>query len=180
MSLLPNPLHPAVVHLPVALAVLVPLVAAGSLWMIRHGSAPRVAWGVATAALAALVGSAWLALETGQQQEERVENVVSEQVIGAHEEAAETFLAISSGVLVISMLGFVNGRAGTAGRALGSMGTLAVLAAGWNVGRSGGELVYQHGAASAYAVTARAAVESDGVLSPTPPRSEQEESRDGR
>ena len=35
-SLIPNPLHPAVVHIPVALAVLLPLVAVGALGFIHR------------------------------------------------------------------------------------------------------------------------------------------------
>ncbi|HEX6942959.1 MAG TPA: hypothetical protein VF128_08515 [Gemmatimonadaceae bacterium] len=38
MSLIPNPLHPAVVHLPVAIAVLVPIVAVAALVFIRRGA----------------------------------------------------------------------------------------------------------------------------------------------
>jgi hypothetical protein len=58
--MLPDPLHPAVVHLPMALAVLIPA----------------------------------LALETGKDEEDRVERVVSEDLIEAHEEAAERFLLL--------------------------------------------------------------------------------------
>jgi hypothetical protein len=35
-------------------------------------------------------------------------------------------------------------------RLVGTAGTMAVLAAGWNVGHSGGQLVYQHNAGAAY------------------------------
>jgi hypothetical protein len=33
---------------------------------------------------------------------------------------------------------------------VGTVGTLAVLGAGWNVGHSGGQLVYVHNAGAAY------------------------------
>ena len=39
---------------------------------------------------------------------------------------------------------------GSAARLVGILGTLVVLWAGVQVGRAGGELVYEHGAASAY------------------------------
>lgn len=36
--MLPNPLHPSIVHFPVVLAFLLPLFAAGALWAIRLGA----------------------------------------------------------------------------------------------------------------------------------------------
>jgi len=149
-SLIPNPLHPAVVHLPIAFAVLLPLFAVGALWFIRRGSRPRAAWGVFVAMSAALVASAWVSLQTGEQQEERVEDVVAEASIHQHEEAADLFLAVSAGVLIVALGGLAGGRIGQAGRWLSTAGTVAVLASGWNVGHSGGMLVYRDGAASAY------------------------------
>ena len=150
-SLIPNPLHPAVVHLPIAFAVILPIFAAGALWFIRRGSRPRAAWGVFVAMSAALVASAWVSLQTGEQQEERVEDVVSEQSIHQHEEAADLFLAVSAGVFVAALGGLAGGRIGQAGRWLAAAGTVAVLVSGWNVGHSGGMLVYRDGAANAYA-----------------------------
>lgn len=161
-SFLPNPLHPAVVHLPIAFAVLLPLFAVGALWFISRGSKPRAAWGVFVAMLAALVVSAWVSLQTGEQQEERVEDVVSEGTIHVHEEAAELFLTISTGVLVLALGGFVGGRVGRASRWVAAAGTAAVLGSGWNVGHSGGMLVYRDGAASAYAQSGAGSASGSG------------------
>lgn len=152
-SLIPDPLHPAVVHLPVAFAVILPLFAIGAIWFIRRGSRPRAAWGVTVAMAVALVASAWVSLQTGEQQEERVEDVVGEAAIHQHEEAAELFIAVSAGVLVIALGGLAPGRLGQLSRWATAAGTIAVLGAGWNVGHSGGMLVYRDGAASAYANT---------------------------
>jgi hypothetical protein len=151
MSLLPNPLHPAVVHLPVAIAVLVPIVAIVALLFIRRGARPRTAWGVTVALLGALLLSGWVSLKTGEQQEERVEEVVAERSIHTHEEAAELFLMTTAVVLAISLTGLARGRVGQAGRWVATLGTVGILGAGWNVGHTGGMLVYRDGAASAYA-----------------------------
>ena len=176
-SLIPNPLHPAVVHLPIAFAVMLPLFAIGALWFIRRGSRPRAAWGVFVAMSAALVASAWVSLQTGEQQEERVEDVVSEASIHQHEEAAGLFLAVSAGVLIVGVGGLVGGRIGQVGRLVATAGTVAVLASGWNVGHSGGMLVYREGAASAYAQSggtgASGAQEQEG------PRGDNERRRGG-
>lgn len=150
-SLIPNPLHPAVVHLPVAFAVILPLFAIGAIWFIRRGSRPRAAWGVTVAMAAALAASAWVSIQTGEQQEERVEDVVSERSIHEHEEAAELFLAVSAGLLIVSVAGLAGGRLGQVGRLVTAAGTLAVLGTGWRVGHTGGMLVYRDGAGTAYA-----------------------------
>jgi hypothetical protein len=149
-SFIPSPLHPAVVHLPIAFAVLVPAFAVGALWAIRRGARPLRAWGVATAMFAALSLSSWVAVETGEQADEQVESVVPDAPIEAHEEAAEAFLALSVIVLGIAAVGLRTGRIGRAARALGTVGAVALLGAGWRVGHSGGELVYRYGAARAY------------------------------
>lgn len=149
--MIPNPLHPAIVHFPVVLVVLLPLVLGGALWAIRRGASPRRAWAVPLAAAAALTLSAWLAVETGQSQEERVEAVVPEAPFKAHEEAAEQFLAFSGVFLLVATAGLVGGSVGRAARYVSLVGALGLLAAGVRVGHTGGQLVYTHGAASAYA-----------------------------
>jgi uncharacterized membrane protein len=165
-SLIPNPLHPAVVHLPIAFAVLLPLFAIGALWFIRRGSKPRAAWSVFVAMSLGLVASAWVSLQTGEQQEERVEDVISEASIHQHEEAADLFLAVSASVLVVALGGLAGGRVGQASRWLAAAGTVAVLASGWNVGHSGGMLVYRDGAASAYVTDGRVRSEGGDVAQP--------------
>ena len=59
--MLPNPLHPAIVHFPVVLAFLLPIFALGALWAIRRGARPRRAWAIPLAASLALAASAWVA-----------------------------------------------------------------------------------------------------------------------
>ena len=149
-NLIPNPLHPAVVHLPIALTVLVPVFAAAALIAIRRGARPLRAWGITTALLATLSLSAWVSLETGEGQEERVERVVPERAIDTHAEAAESFLVLSLLVLGVAGVGLLKGKVGTAGRLVAAAGTLALIVSGYTVGHSGGSLVYEHGAASAY------------------------------
>jgi uncharacterized membrane protein len=148
--MIPDPLHPAVVHLPIALAVLIPGLAILGILLIQKKLLPARSWGLIVLLQALLVGSGWLALETGEEQEDRVERVVAERHIEAHEEAAERFLVIAALGLVASAAGLLPGRVGGPGRIVAALATLGVLAAGVSVGHSGGELVYKHGAASAY------------------------------
>ena len=166
MSLVPNPLHPAVVHLPIAIAVLVPIVAVVALVFIRRGARARTAWGVTVALLGALLLSGWVSLKTGEQQEERVEDVVAERSIHVHEEAAELFLVTTAAVLAISLAGLAGGRIGQAGRWVATLGTVGILGAGWNVGHTGGMLVYRDGAAGAYVTDAQVRSEGANVEQP--------------
>jgi uncharacterized membrane protein len=144
------PLHALVVHLPIALTVLVPVVAITALWLGRRTMPAPQAWRFAVAALALQLGSGWLAMQTGEGEEDTVETVLSEGRLHGHEEAADLFLVVSAGVLFVAAGGLLPNRLGRTLRVAGAAGTLVTLAAGWNVGHSGGQLVYRYGAASAY------------------------------
>lgn len=151
---MPNPLHPAVVHFPLVLSVLIPFVAAVALFVSRRPGAGRGAWIGLTVMAALLVGSTWLAIETGQQQEDVVERVVSERLIQGHEEAAEGLLLGSAILTAVILLGLAPARVGRGARWLSVPTGLVVLVLAVRVGDLGGKLVYQHGAASAYVTSA--------------------------
>jgi hypothetical protein len=102
------------------------------------------------ALLLLLAVSSWVATETGEDQEDRVESVVPEVALETHEESADTFLTITLVLFGVSLVGVAPGVVGLAARALTTAGTAVILVAGYQVGHSGGELVYTHGAASAY------------------------------
>src|SRR5262245_23042680 len=108
--MLPDPLHPAVVHLPIALAVIVPLIAIGGLAAIRIGSLPQRAWLAAVLLQALLAGSAWLAVHTGGDQYDRVKEVVAEEHIDEHAESAEWFAWIATATVLIFAAGLLRGR----------------------------------------------------------------------
>ena len=154
--MLPDPLHPAVVHFPIALAALIPLLALLTLLVIARGWLPVRTWSLIVLLQALLVGSAWFAQETGEEQEERVERVVAERHIEEHEEAAEYLLPLAAAGLALAAAGLLPGRPGTLARVVASGASLIVLATAVRVGHSGGALVYQHGAASAYTATEQA------------------------
>lgn len=148
--MLPDPIHPAIVHLPVALALLLPAMAGGAFLLARRGTPIRTLWSGVAVAAALLVGSAWLAVETGEDQEDRVEKVVSEGALETHEERANLFLALATGTLVLSLVGLAKDRVGRIGRVAATVAAVALLPAGYVVGHSGGQLVYRDGAAQAY------------------------------
>jgi hypothetical protein len=151
--------HPKVVHIPMALGVLMPIIAGGLLLAWWRSWLPGRGWFLAIGLQAILLGSGVLALRTGEAEEARVERVVAERFIEAHEEAAEVFVWSSGGVLALMILAAALGsrRAALPTAAAATLGTLLVLGLGYRTGQAGGRLVYQHGAAQAYAGTAGAA-----------------------
>jgi uncharacterized membrane protein len=148
--MLPDPLHPAVVHLPIAFAVLVPGLAVLGTWLIYKSFLPARSWILIVFLQALLVGTGWLALETGEREEDRVERVVAEDPIESHEEAAERFLLLAGIGFLVSGAGLLPRQGGAVGRVAGTAATIVVLAGGISVGHSGGKLVYEYGAANAY------------------------------
>ncbi len=148
--MLPDPLHPAIVHLPIAIALLIPVFSILGILAIRSDLLPRRVWWGVVLLQALLAGSAWLATETGENEEERVERVLEHDLIHEHEEAAERLLLLAAIGLVPVGLGLWAGRRGAIGRLLHVLLALVVVAAAISTGRLGGELVYQHGAATAY------------------------------
>jgi uncharacterized membrane protein len=160
--MLPDPLHPAVVHFPIVLMFLLPLAALAAVWYRRRYPERRGAWVLTTALAGALTLSAWVAVETGERDEEKVEEAVPEASLEAHEEAAQRFLLLSAGVLVLAGAGLLRGRIGSAARLATTAGAFGLVAAGALVGHSGGELVYRHGAAAAYAAAGTGAGEAVG------------------
>ncbi len=148
---IPDPLHPAVVHFPIVFAMLLPLVALVTAWAIRRGTVARQSWLLVVALGAALLVSGWVAEQTGSREEEQVESVVSESAIHEHEEGAERFVLLAGATLIVLVVGMAPGALGGAARGLGLAAALGLVAVGWQVGHSGGSLVYRDGAASAYA-----------------------------
>ncbi len=148
--MIPDPLHPAVVHFPIVFVFLLPVIALGALWAIRRGAAPRPAWLAVVVMAALLTASSWAAVQTGGVQEDRVEDMVAEGPLESHEEAGERFLILSVIGLAVVVTGLARGSLGRVGRWAGVAAAGALLLAGWQVGHTGGELAYRHGAAAVY------------------------------
>jgi len=162
-------LHPKIVHLPIALAVLLPLLSGGVLLGWWRGFFQARVWWLVVALQVILVGSGFAALQTGEIDEDSVERVVAEALIEAHEEAAQVFVVASIGVLALgAAAGFVRKEGTARGLAAASVvGTLVVLGLGFRVGQAGGDLVYRHGAAAAFTQAAPASPAGAAAAQPT-------------
>ena len=145
------PLHPAMVHVPLGLAVIAPIVMTGLALALWRGLIPRRSWVVAVVLQGLLVAGGAVALRTGERDEKRVEQVVGKAAVEAHEQAAEVFVMAAAAVLAVTVLVLgLPGRAAAAAAATATVGALAVAALAYAVGSAGGELVYVRGAARAY------------------------------
>jgi uncharacterized membrane protein len=148
------PLHPFVVHLPIALALLLPLLAASALvaWW-RDWLPGRRAWTPVVVLQALLLASLFAAARTGEAEEERVEAFVGESSLEQHEEAAERLLVAAGAVSLLTAVPLVlrGGARARAAALLAALCMLAVTTLAVQTGKAGGELVYREGAAAAYA-----------------------------
>ena len=150
---MPEPLHPAVVHFPLALAILLPLVTlviCMGMWM---GGFQRRTWILVVLLQALLVGSAWYAKKTGSNEATKVEAVTGQDAVTAHEEKAELFFYVAIGSAALSLVTvFMLGskKAAGWGGTLTFVATLATAYFALETGRLGGDLVWKHGAADAY------------------------------
>jgi uncharacterized membrane protein len=151
--MIPTPLHPALVHLPLGMSLLLPVIAIVFTWTLWTGRLRTRAWLVVVLLLATLLGAGLVAMNTGQREEERVEAVVPEAAIATHEALAEQFLWITGITLVVAAVVLVLRRpmAVRAGTVATVLFAFLVTGAALRVGHAGGQLVYVHNAAAAYA-----------------------------
>src|SRR5262245_2875991 len=109
-----TPIHPAIVHVPLGLSVVIPIVATGLMVWLWRGRGNKAVWLLVIVLQVFVVGGGLLALRTGESDEERVERTVGERPLEAHEEAGKLFVATAGVALlasVIVLLPRVRGRA---------------------------------------------------------------------
>lgn len=161
----PFPLHPALVHLPLGLAFILPALALGFAWAAWKNPLKRRAWILIVVLQAVLLGAGFLAMNTGEREGERIERAVPKAAIERHEELAEQFLWATGITLVVAASALVFRRPAAVRILTGSavVGALLVAAAALRVGHAGGQLVYVHNAGAAYATGNRALTEVPSV-----------------
>lgn len=145
MNLIPDPLHPAVVHFPIVLILLGTLVSIVAVFW-RKGFVPAFAAALLTVGA---VG-AWVAVETGESDGGLVEDTTPavEQLVEAHEDWAKRTLTVAIITAVIAIGAAALFRFPRVARGVGVAAALAAGIASWSVyetGHRGGALVYRHG-----------------------------------
>jgi uncharacterized membrane protein len=141
------PLHPAVVHLPIGLSLVMPIVAIALGIAVWRAKLPRSALALVAGLQLVLAGSAFAAMELGHREEKRAEEVAPREAIHEHEEAGEALVWSSVGVLALAIAALaVPARRAQIVAALTAAGTLVCAGLALDAGRKGGELVFHHGA----------------------------------
>jgi uncharacterized membrane protein len=160
------PLHPLIVHFPLALTFILPVLIMVFALMIRKNKMASQAWLIIIGLQLATTITGYIAMESGEDEEHQVEKVVSKKIIAEHEQRAEIFVGATVVALVLSVATYFLLKDLQFYMQLG-IAALSVISCflAYRTGFSGGELVFRHGAASAYVQ-----IESDqpnGIL-PTP------------
>lgn len=139
------PLHPAVVHVPLGLALVMPVLLSGLLWSIVARRLSVRAWLVGLLLQGVVLGAAVIALRTGEQDEERVEARAGEALLEAHERAAQAFTLVAGGAFLAAVVAFGLRKRPRAFLVSG-LGAVALsvgmLALGIQTGHRGGMLVH--------------------------------------
>lgn len=146
MNLIPDPLHPAVVHFPIVLILLGTLVSFVAVFW-RKGYVPAFAAALLT--LGAV--GAWVAVETGESDGGLVEDTAPAvgQLIEEHEDWAKRTLTVAIIAAVIALGAAALFRFPRVARGAAVAAALTAGVASWSVyetGHRGGALVYRHGA----------------------------------
>jgi uncharacterized membrane protein len=166
MNLLPNPLHPAVVHFPIVLLLLGAVVAIAAVFVRKYG-VPALAAGLLV--LGAL--GTWGAVKSGESDGGLIENTAPQvnALVEAHETWAKRTLTIS--ILAAFAAGggsVLMARWPRIARAVAVVAAVASIAAAYGVyetGHRGGALVYRHGAGVQVATTQSASAYRDARAS---------------
>jgi uncharacterized membrane protein len=161
------PFHPVMVHLPIALSFILPILILVFAFMIKSQKMSHQAWLVIIGLQITATVTGYIALDSGEKEEHAVAKVMDKKHIHQHEESAEIFVGSTVLALVISIAAFFLRKPiqfylqlGTALIALISCYLV------YQTGSSGGELVYRYGAANAYGPEITAPIQ-EGIL-PTP------------
>lgn len=161
------PFHPIMVHFPIALSFLLPILILIFAFMIKSQKMSHQMWLVIIGLQIATTITGYVALDSGEKEEHTVEKVLEKKYIQHHEESAEIFVGSTVLALVLSIGIYFLRKEMQFYLQLGICAlTLISCYLVYTTGHSGGELVYRYGAASAYAETTIQAA-PQGIL-PTP------------
>ena len=143
------PLHPIAVHFPIVLGSLLPVLAIVLWWAIKKWELTPKVWALVSAVALVYSLSAVAAVQLGEEDEEKVEKIISEEVIEEHEEAGELIPWLAGTLFLVSLGGFSAKYSKRAKKAMIVLSLVAVIPL-INAGHTGGELVYEHGAGFAH------------------------------
>ncbi len=133
--------HPALVHAPIGIALILPLLVLLLLWKYRQ------AWSLLLPVALAFLLSAMIALRSGEEVEDQAEERgVSHQQIHQHEELAEAVPFLGGALVLLVAAGiWAPVRFRQPLRILALLASLVVLGQLLRVGQTGGEITHGSG-----------------------------------
>ena len=148
------PLHPGLVHLPLGIVFILPILSLLFLFFLKKTFLNRNAFIFLVILHGLLCATSFVAMETGEDEEDKVEKIVEEYHIEEHEQKAEDFLISTIVVFIFTLIIYfipnINFFIG------GSLFLLilqfALIFMAYEVGHTGGELVYKYKAADSYII----------------------------
>ncbi|MDQ3336288.1 MAG: hypothetical protein M4D80_14060 [Myxococcota bacterium] len=143
-------MHPKLVHVPIALCILMPMIASLIWFGIRRGWFSPRTWLIAVVLQGAMAVGGLAALQTGLDDAAKVEGYASEEALATHEARGYWFVYVAAANLVLCGGAFVLQRRQQLLGGLVIVGTLASAYAGYLVGDAGGRLVYIGNASDAH------------------------------
>lgn len=145
------PLHPFFAHIPLVLALFMPVVLWTTIILIARRKIGAQSWWVPVVIQAVIVVFAYIALSSGENEEDLVAQFIPKRFISQHENMAEVFSGLSVLLLgVVMVVNFVNEKVAKKLRVIAALFSFVPLGMGLYVGRLGGEIAYAHGGAEAY------------------------------
>jgi uncharacterized membrane protein len=158
------PLHPALVHVPLGLAFILPFLALAAVIAWWRGWATRRAWAVIVALQLVLLGAGLVVKQTGEREARVVRRIFPRGTIRPHSQAADYFVWGTGVTLVIAGLGLaLKDRKAQWAATVATVATFGVATIGVRVGHLGGQLVYQRGAAMIYTADSTMALEREAA-----------------
>lgn len=139
--------HPAIVHLPIGIAMVLPLVAGYCAWRAWSSPARSANWALVPVLAVIAFGAGKWAEETGEEVEELVEAYVDHELIHHHEEAGELFVLLAGITCALALAAFVlpSEKARRVAMAMVLISALATAGCALRAGADGGEIVHEHG-----------------------------------
>lgn len=163
------PLHPQLVHLPLALSLILPFLAIVIVTLIQKKVFSKSVWFLLIGLQVLAVTSGYVAMNAGEKDEKVIkqQQIVNPAFISYHENKAEMFVSLEVVALALLLMTCFLKDVNQNIFALASVAALFVGAfMGFKTGQTGGLLVYKYQAARAYLVQ-NMEQSSQGIL-PTP------------
>lgn len=156
------PLHPVVVHLPIALGFILPLFTIVICFCMAKNILENKTWYLVIFLQLIFVSSLFMAIETGEKEEDKVGEVIGETWVEWHEEQTEALMPMGLLVLALNAVALVkNSKIKKTSQGLSVLGMMITAWFLVGAGHSGGEMVYLKGATKAYQNTSTQPSESN-------------------